>query len=104
MGPTWVLSAPDGAHDGPMNFAIRDCKGCATYIFSILFPGGGVSLNTSEYAKAGQKLYDMAVEVWGRAIWFPPFSLWTTKYHYLDLPKATIMVYVIEQYNDRVLL
>ena len=24
MGPTWVLSAPDGAHVGPMNLAIRD--------------------------------------------------------------------------------
>ena len=24
MGPTWVLSAPDGPHVGPMNFAIRD--------------------------------------------------------------------------------
>ena len=24
MGPTWVLSAPDGPHFGPMNFAIRD--------------------------------------------------------------------------------
>ena len=23
MGPTWVLSAPDGLHAGPMNFAIR---------------------------------------------------------------------------------
>ena len=23
MGPTWVLSAPDGTHDGPMNLAIR---------------------------------------------------------------------------------
>ena len=23
MGPTWVLSAPDGPHVGPMNFAIR---------------------------------------------------------------------------------
>ena len=22
IGPTWVLSAPDGAHVGPMNFAI----------------------------------------------------------------------------------
>ena len=22
MGPTWVLSAPDGPHDGPMNLAI----------------------------------------------------------------------------------
>ena len=24
MGPTWVLSAPDGPHDGPMNIAIGD--------------------------------------------------------------------------------
>ena len=24
MGPTWVLSAPDGPHVGPMNLAIRE--------------------------------------------------------------------------------
>ena len=24
MGPTWVLSAPDGPHVGPMNLAVRD--------------------------------------------------------------------------------
>ena len=24
MGPNWVLSAPDGPHDGPMNLAISD--------------------------------------------------------------------------------
>ena len=29
MGPTWVLSAPDGPHVGPMNLAIRDCNGQA---------------------------------------------------------------------------
>ena len=23
IGPTWVLSAPDGPHEGPMNLAIR---------------------------------------------------------------------------------
>ena len=23
MGPNWVLSAPDGTHDGPMNLAIK---------------------------------------------------------------------------------
>ena len=40
MGPTWVLSAPDGPHVGPMDLAIRlqswwlkapleqDCVGC----------------------------------------------------------------------------
>ena len=27
MGPTWVLSAPDGPHVGPMNLAIRACSG-----------------------------------------------------------------------------
>ena len=26
MGPTWVLSAPDGPHDGPLNLAIGGCK------------------------------------------------------------------------------
>ena len=26
MGPTWVLSAPDGPHVGPMNLAIRVFK------------------------------------------------------------------------------
>ena len=31
MGPTWVLSAPDGPHVGPMNLAIRDCN--AIFIF-----------------------------------------------------------------------
>ena len=26
MGPTWILSAPDGPHIGPMNLAIGDCR------------------------------------------------------------------------------
>ena len=28
MGPTWVLSTPDGPHVGPMNLAIGDVNGC----------------------------------------------------------------------------
>ena len=28
MGPTWVLSAPDGPHVGPMDLAIRDTGHC----------------------------------------------------------------------------
>ena len=41
MGPTWVLSAPDGPHVGPMNFAIiggcftcslEFCRGCNSLI------------------------------------------------------------------------
>ena len=32
MGPTWVLSAPDGPHVGPMNLAIGlVCGVCATF-------------------------------------------------------------------------
>ena len=32
MGPTWVLSAPDGSHVGPMNLAIR-CVSQLTVIY-----------------------------------------------------------------------
>ena len=31
MGPTWVLSAPDGPHVGPMYLAIREFCMCAGY-------------------------------------------------------------------------
>ena len=31
MGPTWVLSAPDGPHIGPMNLAVRDFSICHSY-------------------------------------------------------------------------
>ena len=30
MGPTWVLSAPDGPHHGPMNLVIRE------YMYSVI--------------------------------------------------------------------
>ena len=39
MGPTWVLSAPDGPHVGPMNLAIRG------YIAMVL----GVTIITSRW-------------------------------------------------------
>ena len=47
MGPTWVLSAPDGPHVGPMNLAIRECK---LIINEILWHSlqGYVSLNTQD--------------------------------------------------------
>ena len=35
MGPTWVLSAPDGSHVGPMNLAIR---GIVPLIAKTLWP------------------------------------------------------------------
>ena len=31
MGPTWVLSAPDGPHAGPMNLVIRNVFACKKY-------------------------------------------------------------------------
>ena len=31
MGPTWVLSAPDGPHVGPMNLIIRNVVACTKY-------------------------------------------------------------------------
>ena len=43
MGPTWVLSAPDGSYVGPMNFAIWDvyvfdCLHCGKYFhWSLLY-------------------------------------------------------------------
>ena len=42
MGPTWVLSAPDGPHVGPMNLAIRDCY----YLFIIWMACYGWTLST----------------------------------------------------------
>ena len=33
MGPTWVLSAPDGPHVGPMKLAIRGYHGRQSYPF-----------------------------------------------------------------------
>ena len=40
MGPTWVLSAPDGSHVGPMNLSIRETRwgkqlGCHCLLFHI---------------------------------------------------------------------
>ena len=31
MDPTWILSAPDGPHVGPMNLAIRDTMAIERY-------------------------------------------------------------------------
>ena len=36
MGPTWVLLAPDGPHDGHMNLAIRDISGWSQFKDAIL--------------------------------------------------------------------
>ena len=37
MGPTWVLSAPDGPHVGPMNLAIWDViRGCRVNLNNLL--------------------------------------------------------------------
>ena len=38
MGPTWVLSAPDGPHVGPMNLVIKVNSSCLTSHFRWPFP------------------------------------------------------------------
>ena len=43
MGPTWVLSAPDGSHVGPLNFAIRD----VLHILPCLYDIMNVNVNCS---------------------------------------------------------
>ena len=35
-GPTWVLSAPDGPHVGPMNLVIRDAADCSAFEITML--------------------------------------------------------------------
>ena len=37
MGPTWVLSAPDGPHVGPMNLAVRDLISIGIPIIKIIW-------------------------------------------------------------------
>ena len=58
MGPTWVLSAPDGPHVGPMNLDIRDDNfdGWETLMQSYQYnvhsrskKGGSLCLNGSEF-------------------------------------------------------
>ena len=46
MGPTWVLSAPDGPHVGPMNLAVRDIHDI-TMISIGNMPGVGFSVQMS---------------------------------------------------------
>ena len=38
MGSTWVLSAPDGPHVGPMNLAIKDGEGIVYEISCTIIP------------------------------------------------------------------
>ena len=35
MGPTWVLSAPDGPHVGPMNVAMRGLSASANPVWVV---------------------------------------------------------------------
>ena len=46
MGPTWVLSAPDGPHVGPMNLAIRG----GIRVESVVAHGGASCVPVSEPA------------------------------------------------------
>ena len=71
MGPTWVLSAPDGPHVGPMNLAVRDqtseeadhckcpglCSACLHYYRGLLYYSHILhTLNVNELESNGVQL------------------------------------------------
>ena len=72
MGPTWVLSAPDGPHDGLMNLAIRDV------IESI------ESTRKSGYSHNNAQLH--ALTHWGP---MTPYSVWDIGQHWFTLTCAS---------------
>ena len=47
MGPTWVLSAPDGPHVGPMNLAWQGCSHVSPFLRSVV-PGRMKSVYRTE--------------------------------------------------------
>ena len=64
MGPTWVLSAPDGPHVGPMNLAIRGmlpCSHCWGY-----YPG---TLSCSQVWATHLKFWHLKMKSMGVQCW-----------------------------------
>ena len=67
MGPTWVLSAPDGTHVGPMNFAIREDYENAIYyrkqhiLWHPTFEGGHKTHGIVDYA-----IFANNIQSWSR--------------------------------------
>ena len=51
MGPTWVLSAPDGPHVGPMNPAIRDPNGDDGSCFTVCIPSVVIATMTAVWER-----------------------------------------------------
>ena len=49
MGPTWVLSAPDGPHAGPMNLVIREGINVCWYLYLILGMKHVTIINNTEH-------------------------------------------------------
>ena len=47
MGPTWVLSAPDGSHVGPMNLAIRETSDSVADTVFVAIPDAGPNLEAA---------------------------------------------------------
>ena len=59
MGPTWVLSAPDGPHVGPMNLAIRVGKGS-----DMLHKENAVMILTSAKMAVKSHLLSVLIKTW----------------------------------------
>ena len=85
MEPTWVLSAPDGPHVGPMNLAIRDASEFKLTKYPYLAPA---SEPEGVYCEdLGEKL--TSLDTWST-------STKTLEYHIqLLYHKNTNLIYVI---------
>ena len=71
MGPTWVLSAPEGPHVGPMNLAIRDVIGCLfNQIHTVAMADANVVMVTETLGVLISLRWEAATEArlthWGR--------------------------------------
>ena len=53
MGPTWGLSAPDGPHVGPMNFALWVTSQKLLLHFAALFMDDPLALEPHDHAAQG---------------------------------------------------
>ena len=62
MGPTWVLSAPDGPHVGPMNLAIWE----------------GSVMQKAFHCHGARRWISLMKGQWYRALMFPLMLAWTS--------------------------
>ena len=62
MGPTWVLSAPDGPHVGPMDLAIRETMDTETEILSLFLVITLCMCHTWTWSSCTSKCHDDVIK------------------------------------------